>query len=46
MEKLFNLLLANDNADESNLISDKFTNDEFISKIDIVSNGKEASVLI
>lgn len=46
MEKVFNLLLANDNTDESNLISDKFTNDEFISKIDIVSNGKDASELI
>ena len=46
MEKVFNLLLANDNADESNLISDKFTNDEFISKIDIASNGKDASMLI
>lgn len=46
MEKIFNLLLANDNTDESNLISDKFTNDESISNIDIVSNGKDASNLI
>ena len=46
MEKVFNLLLANDNTDESNLISDKFTNDECISKIDIISNGKDAASLI
>ena len=46
MEKIFNLLLANDNAEELNLISDKLTNDESISKIDVALNGKEASEFV
>lgn len=45
MEKSFNLLLANDNSEECNYISDKFTDDESVF-IDIVNNGKEASDLI
>ena len=44
MEKVFNLLLANDNAEELDIISEKFTNDNI--KIDIALNGKEACSLV
>lgn len=46
MEKCFNLLLANENAEESNLISEKLTKEDCISNIDIVTNGKDASECI
>ena len=42
MEKCFNLLLANENADECNVISERFTNESSISNIDIVNNGRDA----
>ncbi|MBQ8425675.1 MAG: sporulation transcription factor Spo0A [Clostridia bacterium] len=42
MEKCFNLLLANENAEESNLISEKLTNEKDIANIDIVYNGRDA----
>lgn len=42
MEKCFNLLLANENADESNKISERLTNENSIASIDIVNNGKDA----
>ena len=43
MEKKFNLLLANENTDEITLLSERLTNDENISSIDIATNGKDAS---
>lgn len=43
MEKCFNLLLANENAEESSLISEQLTKENTISNIDIVTNGKDAS---
>ncbi len=46
MEKCFNLLIANDNAEESNLISEKLTNDKNLYAIDKTSSGKEAIDLI
>ena len=46
MEKEFSLLLANDNAEESNFISEKFTNDSAIKNFSIVSSGKDAEELI
>lgn len=42
MERCLNLLIANDNADESNLISEKLTNDKILYSIDKTTNGKEA----
>ena len=46
MEKCFNLLIANDNAEESNLISEKLTNDKNLYAVDKTSNGKDAISLI
>ena len=46
MEKCFKLLIANDNNDESNLISEKLTNDKNLYAIDKTSSGKEAIDLI
>lgn len=46
MERCLNLLIANDNADESNLISEKLTNDKQLYSIDKTTNGKEAINLI
>lgn len=42
MEKCLNLLIANDNNEESNLISEKLTNDENLYAIDKTISGKEA----
>ena len=46
MEKCFNLLIANDNTEEPNLISEKLTNDKNLYAIDRTSSGKEAIDLI
>ena len=46
MERCLNLLIANDNADESNLISEKLTNEKNTFNIDKTTNGKEAINLV
>lgn len=46
MEKCFKLLIANDNSEESNLISEKLTSDKNLYAVDVTSNGKEAIDLI
>ncbi len=46
MERCLNLLIANDNADESNLISEKLTNDKNLYIIDKTTNGREAINLL
>ena len=46
MERCLNLLIANDNTEESNLISEKLTNDKNLYAIDKTSSGKEAIDLI
>lgn len=42
MEKNINLLIANENAEESKLISEKLTEEEFNSEVTIVQSGKDA----
>jgi len=42
MEKCFNVLLANEKDEESNMISERLTKEDCISNIDIVSNGRDA----
>ena len=42
MENNFNLLIANEDAEEIKSLSEKLTNDERISNIDIATNGKDA----
>ena len=46
MERCLILLIANDNTEESNLISEKLTNDKNLYAIDKTSSGKEAIDLI
>ena len=46
MERCLNLLIANDNSDESDLISEKLTNDKFSYSIHKTSSGREAIELI
>ena len=42
MENCLKLLLANENAEESNTISEKLTNENLFSEIHIATNGKDA----
>lgn len=42
MERTFNLLIANENDEESNLIIEKLTNDNKAYAIDKISNGNDA----
>lgn len=42
MERTFNLLIANENDEESNLIIEKLTNDNEAYTIDKISNGNDA----
>lgn len=42
MERCLNLLIANDNTEEFNLISEKLTNDKILFSIDRTTRGKEA----
>lgn len=46
MEKIYNVLLANENNEESNLISEKLTNDKYECSVKITASGKEAIELI
>lgn len=46
MEKSFNLLIANDNAEESQLISEKLTNDSESYIIENTRSGKDAVELV
>lgn len=46
MEKCLKLLLANENSDELNIISDKLTEEELFSEIDKTCDGEEAINLI
>lgn len=46
MERNINVLIANENAEEINDISEKLTNEKFLSTIEKTSNGKEAFDLI
>lgn len=42
MERNINVLIANENTEELNEISEKLTNEKFLGTIDKTSNGKEA----
>ena len=42
MERIFNVLLANENTEESNLISEKLTNDKLSCVVQMTTSGKEA----
>lgn len=42
MEQKFNLLIANENTDEIDLLTEKLSNEDTISSIDIATNGKDA----
>ena len=46
MERSISLLIANENEEESNLISEKLTKDNLITTADKVSNGREALNLV
>ena len=46
MERNINVLIANENTDESNEISEKLTNEKNLSTIDKTSSGKEAVSLL
>lgn len=46
MERCLNLLIANDNLDESQVISEKLTTDKNLCTVDKTSNGREAIELI
>lgn len=46
MERSINLLIANENEEELNLISEKLTNENFIKNLTKISNGREAQELV